>query len=93
MRLAGRKILTTYCNSHADVRNQVSAWVSLVEKAKWETPEDIKARFSSASFLPHNHVIFNLKGNSYRLEAQISYKSQQVRVIRIGTHAEYDKWD
>lgn len=93
MRLAGRNILTNFCKSHADVRKQVSAWVALVEKAEWETPEDVKARFSSASFVSNNHVIFNLKGNSYRLEAQITYKTQQVRVIRMSTHAEYDKWD
>lgn len=93
MRLVGRNILTNFCKSHADVRNQVSAWVAFVEKAKWETPEEIKARFSSVSFVSNNHVIFNLKGKDYRLEAQITYKTQQVRVIRIGTHAEYDKWD
>lgn len=92
MRLIGRKILTDFCQSHADVRNQISAWVGFVEHSEWKTPEDIKARFASVSFLPNNRVIFNLKGNSYRLEAKINYKLKIVKVVRIGTHAEYDKW-
>ena len=56
-----------------------------------ETPDDIKRVYSSASFLEDNRVIFNIKGNDYRLVVHIDYLRKIVRVKFIGTHSEYDK--
>ena len=70
----------------------MDAWVSEVEEAEWETPNDIKRRYAHASFLANNRVIFNLKGNKYRLDTKISFKNQVVLVVRIGTHEEYSTW-
>ncbi|MCH6589863.1 MAG: type II toxin-antitoxin system HigB family toxin, partial [Proteobacteria bacterium] len=53
---------------------------------------DIRQMSGSASFLGDRRVVFNIKGRRYRLDVKVSYKSQVVHVIRIGTHAEYDKW-
>ena len=61
--------------------------------SKWQTPSDIKRLYPSASFLSENRVVFNIKGNSYRLIIKINYKYQVVWVRFIGTHAEYDKID
>lgn len=92
MRIVGRQILDDFKQRHADARSQVDAWVAEVEDAEWDSPNDIKARFASASFLPNNRVVFNLKGNSYRLDVKVTYKTKVVLIKRIGTHAEYDKW-
>jgi mRNA interferase HigB len=54
---------------------------------------DIKARYSSASFLSDNRVVFNVKGNKYRLLVKVGFNLQTVIIQRIGTHAEYDKWE
>ena len=78
MKLVGRNILDSFARKHADVRGQIDAWVSEVEEAEWETPNDIKRRYAHASFLANNRVIFNLKGNKYRLDTKVSFKIQEL---------------
>lgn len=92
MRLVGREHLDKLTTAHADVRGPMAAWVAEVETANWRTQQDVTDRFPSASFLKERAVVFNIKGNSYRLEAQIDFEYGIVRVLRAGTHAEYDKW-
>lgn len=92
MRVVGRKRLEEFAIQHADVRAQSDAWLCEVEEADWQTPTDVKVRFPSASILSDYRVIFNLKGNRYRLEVKVSYEMKTVLVTRIGTHAEYAKW-
>lgn len=92
MKVMGKKILFEFSENHADATVQVSAWLTEAEEAKWSTPNDIKARYVHASFLSDNRVIFNIKGNKYRLDTKIYYKRQMIIVKRIGTHAEYNKW-
>lgn len=92
MKVVGREALELFCRKHADVRAQVNAWIAEAEDAEWRTPNDIKARYAHASFLADNRVIFNLKGNRYRLDVKISYTTQVVFVKRIGTHEEYNSW-
>jgi mRNA interferase HigB len=90
--VVGRERLEKFAAKHADARPQIDAWLCEVEEASWRTTNDIKARFPSASLLPGNRVMFNLKGNKYRLDTKVGYESQIVLVMRIGTHAEYSKW-
>lgn len=91
MRLTGKTVLKEFFDSHADARTWISAWVAEVEDASWETPQDIKDRYRSTSFLPGNTVVLNVKGNHYRLVCKVAYKSQIVTVVWVGTHAEYSK--
>jgi len=92
MKVVGLTILDEFVNQHGDVREQISAWISEATEATWKTPGDIRARYATASFLFDNRVVFNIKGNRYRLEVKISYKNQIILIKRIGTHAEYSKW-
>jgi mRNA interferase HigB len=92
MRVVGQQILGKFSKSHADVRQQIASWLYEIEEAHWQSPDDVKARYMNASLLAGNRVIFNLKGNKYRLATQISYKTQIVLILKIGTHAEYSKW-
>ncbi len=92
MKVVGRESLEKFARRHADVRGQIDAWVCDAEEAEWETPDDIKRRYASASFLANNRVIFNLKGNKYRLDIKVSFKNQVILVMRIGTHEEYSTW-
>ena len=87
-----RKILLGYMKKHPDARNPIKALIAEIESANWKSPEDIKARYCSASFLPDNMVIFNIGGNKYRLKAQIAFKTGIVFIKQIGTHKEYDRW-
>ena len=92
MKVLGRKIVTDFKKKHADARTQLDAWIAEADEAIWSCQHDIKERYATASFLSGNRVIFNIKGNAYRLEVLVSYESSIVLVKRIGTHAEYDKW-
>jgi len=91
MRVVGRKTLARFCLRHADARNWVVAWLAETESGSWDTPQTIKDRYSSASFVGSNTVIFNVKGNAYRLEVQVAYRAGVVVVNWIGTHAAYDR--
>ena len=91
MRLVGREKLDEFCGAHADVRPWIANWIAGAEAERWQTPQDIKRSFASASFLAGNVAIFNVKGNSYRLEVQVAYKTSIVVIRWIGTHAEYTK--
>jgi mRNA interferase HigB len=91
MRIVGRDKLDEFCAAHPDARKWIESWISDVESARWKTSHDIKNRYASASFLASNIVIFNVKGNHYRLETKIAYNTGVVVVQWIGTHAEYSK--
>ncbi len=82
-----------FCRRHADARLWIEAWTAEVEDAKWEKTQDVKDRYSSASFLHDNLIVFNVKGNRYRMVVSVSYPNEVVLVRRIGTHREYDRWN
>ncbi len=92
MRLVGKELLAEFERRHGDIKGPVRAWIDEVEEADWKGPADIKARYPSASFLRENRVVFNIKGNKYRIETKVSYEIKVVPARRIGTHAEYSKW-
>ena len=92
MTLVGKRILTEFARTHASSRDTIAAWTAEVEATSWRSPSDVKSRYRSASFVGSDRVIFNLKGNHFRLDVQVSYSAQIVLVRRIGTHAEYDSW-
>ncbi len=91
MKLLGKELLTQFIEKHAEAREWIENWIADVEGAAWSGPQDIKARYSSASFLKGNVVIFNVKGNKYRLEVKVAYNSVTVLATWAGTHAEYTK--
>ena len=91
MRILGLPLLHDFKQSHADVRGQLDAWQKEVERESWQTPQDIKSHYRSADFLAGNRVIFNIKGNAYRLAVQVRYRNGLVVIEWIGTHAEYSK--
>ncbi|MBE8596864.1 type II toxin-antitoxin system HigB family toxin [Xenorhabdus sp. BG5] len=92
MKIMGKKEIVSFWKKHNQAKGALNAWITEVESASWSSPQDIKNRFSTASFLPDNRVVFNIKGNDYRLAVQVRYINGIVKIERIGTHAEYDKW-
>lgn len=92
MTLVGKKRLADFCAKHADVRQAVAAWVAEVEEARWESPSAVKARYHTASVINRDRIVFNLKGNHYRLDVTVGFAEQIVIVRRIGTHSEYSSW-
>ena len=91
MKLVGRNRLDEFCTKHPEAKSWIEIWLADVEAAKWATPHHLKERYSSASMLGDGLCVFNVKGNGYRLEATIAYKTGIVVVVWVGTHAEYDE--
>jgi mRNA interferase HigB len=91
MKITGRGVLAAFTQEHADTRRWIENWLAESEGATWKTPQDIKDHYASASFLPGGRVIFNVKGNEYRLEVIVAFKTGVVVVEWAGTHAEYDQ--
>ena len=67
------------------------AWYAETRSANWREPADIKALYAHASILKNSRVIFNIRGNKYRLIARLAYQHSIVSIRFIGTHREYDR--
>jgi len=93
VRIIARRTLREFWLKHSPSEQPLRAWFSEAANASWQTPNDIKLRYPSASFLADNRVVFNIAGNNYRLIVHINYPFGIVYVKFIGTHAEYDKVD
>ena len=91
MQLLGLLKLDNFKRKHADARGPLDAWRSETERARWTGPQDIKTRYPSASILADNKVIFNIKGNTYRLVIKVKYQNGLILIEWVGMHAEYDK--
>jgi mRNA interferase HigB len=93
MRVIAVSFLRAFWVRHPDVEHALKAWVDEVKHATWKQPADIKAQYRSASVLKNRRVVFNIKGNDYRLVVSVAYRYRAVYVKFIGTHAEYDAID
>ena len=96
MRIIAKRTLREFWKSNPeseDSKGQLEAWHSEVTKADWNTPQDVKAQFGSASIVKGSRVIFNIKGNDYRLVVKINYPYRIVYIRFVGTHKQYDKID
>ena len=85
--------LRAFWHQHPDAEQPLKAWFEEASKASWTQPSDIKAQYRSASILKNRRVVFNIKGNEYRLIVAIAYRLEIVYVKFIGTHRQYDAID
>ena len=96
MRIIAKRTLREFWESdpkYADVQSPLEAWHEEALKADWTKPTEIKVQFRSASIIKDSRVVFNIKGNDYRLVVKINYPYRVVYIRFIGTHAQYDEID
>ena len=93
MNILKRSTLEKFWEEHANAEQSLKAWFKHVEQAQWKNTHDVKQDYRTADFLADNRIVFNIKGNDYRLIAKINYERSQVYIKFIGTHSEYDKID
>jgi mRNA interferase HigB len=95
MRIISKRTLRAFCAvpQFSNAKSALEAWYEEVSKATWNTPQDIKAKYRSASILKNNRVVFNIAGNKYRLIVSVDYVRQACFVKFIGTHEQYDAID
>lgn len=93
MRIIGRDKLEAFKKKHARSRGPLNAWLAEAIDGDWTQWSDIKARFPKADWLGKNRVVFDIKGNDFRLVVLVYFQMGRVIIERVGTHAKYDKWD
>jgi len=93
MRIIALSTLRAFWVKHPDVEKPLCAWYALASRANWRAPSDIKETYRDARLTANNRVIFNVKGNDYRLVAAVRYYRGLMHVRFIGTHRQYDKID
>ena len=93
MRVVALSTLRAFWERHPDAEQPLKAWYAEATSATWNQPADIKAQYRSASVLKNRRVVFNIKGNDYRLIVAVAYKVRVVYVKFVGTHKAYDAVD
>ena len=93
MRIIFRRRLVEFWESHPDAEQPLRAWYTEARRASWNSPAEIKAIYRSASILSNNRIVFNIKGNTYRLVVVVEYAQGKMFIRFVGTHAEYDRID
>ena len=93
MKVVAVSTLRSFWNRHPDAEQPLKAWHDEARHANWKKPQDIKHHYASASCVGRNRVVFNIKGNDYRLIVAVAYRFQAVYIKFVGTHAQYDRID
>jgi len=93
MRIIALRTLREFWQNHSDAEQPLRTWYDKTKRATWTTPADVKAAYRNASILANNRVVFNIKGNAYRLVVAMDYQYGVVYIRFIGTHRLYDNID
>lgn len=94
MQIVARRTLRQFWDGHPQAAGPLAALASLVARADWQAPQDVKADFGgNVDFLADNRAVFDVGGNRFRIVGRINYKFKAVMIKFVGTHAEYDKID
>jgi len=93
MRIVKEKTLTEYCKQSKNKQavESLKAWIYEVRYSAWDNANELKSKYGNASIICSKRVVFNIKGNDYRLIVDIEYKLKIVFIVWFGPHEEYDK--
>lgn len=91
MKIVAIGALRRFWQRHPDSEQPLKAWYDEAKHALWTTPQQIRNRYASASFVGKNRVVFNIKGDDYRLIVAVAYRFRAVYIKFVGTHAEYNR--
>ncbi len=92
-RIFAKSTLRDYWKKHPDSEQYLKTWYDTAMSTEWKTPNDVKQTYVNASILRNSRIVFNIKGNLYRLVAKFNFEKQWIFIRFIGTHTEYDKID
>lgn len=91
MRIVAKRTLREFWEQFPETEEPLLAWYREVEKEDWDGPAKVKEKYRSASIIKGSRVVFNIKGNDYRLVVKVNYPYRMIYIRFVGTHAEYDK--
>jgi mRNA interferase HigB len=92
-RIFAKSTLRDFWEKFPDSEQYLKTWYDTAYSSNWKTPNDVKKSYANASILKNNRIVFNIKGNSYRLVIKFNFEQQLAFVRFIGTHVDYDKID
>src|SRR5258706_4808102 len=93
MRIIALGTLRNLWQRHEDAEIPLRSWYAAASRADWRSPADVKSAYRNASFVANNRIVFNIKGNEYRLVAAAHYNRGTMYIRFVGTHRDYDKID
>lgn len=93
MNVISRKTLVKFYEVHPDARDPLETWYRICRKAEWTSFNEVRRTYPSADVIGDDRVVFNIRGNTYRLIARFSFRYKAIQIKWIGTHAEYDRID
>jgi mRNA interferase HigB len=95
MRIIKEKTLTNYCrlSKYKQASEPLKSWVYEVKYSTWDNANELKSKYRNASVISSKRIVFNIKGNDYRLIVDVEFKLKIVFIVWFGTHLEYDKID
>ncbi|MFZ4725180.1 MAG: type II toxin-antitoxin system HigB family toxin [Paludibacter sp.] len=90
-RIFAKSTLREFWEKHSDCEQYLKTWYDTAMNSEWKTPIDVKQTFANASILKNGRIVFNIKGNSYRLVTKFNFEKQWIFIRFIGLHSEYEK--
>lgn len=82
-----------FWETYTDSEQYLKTWYDTAMNSDWKTPNDVKQTYANTSILKNSRIVFNIKGNAYRLIVKFNFEKQWLFIRFIGTHAEYDEID
>jgi mRNA interferase HigB len=92
-RILAKRVIVEFWEKYPDSKIYLETWYETVKSVEWFTPSEVKQFYSKASILKNSRVVFNIKGNDYRMVVKIEYQKQWLFIRFIGTHEQYDQID
>lgn len=93
MNVISRKVLAEFYKGHADAKEPLETWYRVSKKAVWKNFNEVQSAYPTADVVGDDRMVFNIKGNKYRLVVRFSFRYKAIQVKWIGTHTEYDDID
>lgn len=92
-RIFAKSTLREFWEKYPDSEQYLKTWYDTAMSSNWKSPLDVKQTYANASVLKESRIVFNIRGNSYRLVAKFNFEKQWIFIRFIGSHNEYDKID
>ena len=92
-RIFAKSTLRKFWEKNPDSEQYLKTWHDTAMNSDWENPNGVKQTYANASILKDSRIVFNIKGNNYRLVAKFNFSKKWIFIRFIGTHNEYDKID
>ena len=91
MRIIAKRTLKQFWERNPLAEEPLKAWFDEAQSASWDSPNELKLQYRSASIIAKKRVVFNIHGNDYRLVVDIEYRLKIIFIVWVGTHGDYDK--